>query len=392
VQFFEKRDALRAMNEFAHFTPENHILIFRDLSFDVADDQILELCRPFGTVRNILTRDINDLMRFLIKEVTFSSPDEAKRAKTALATQRIGENGVRTAILNGGRVDAFDWKMRQRKQWIQFRNESDPAALYAKCRAAGPVVRMLVIDRDIFVLFPDCETASSLLNGENADYPAMVDFVQKLNSSELVMETSGCGDPNPHGNPRKMAIVVDGLEDGVTEDEISNICREFADSYVLRLIPSLKVEGKNRAVLFPRSKSVTNKIYRCLNDASIGGHRLLPVRMQREDVPEPPDVDFPPPEPLPAYRLRKMFIVVDPIPDDWDEQYVKEICEEHPGFTVRIDGSSKIAGRNRALIHPSSARAKRNIFVLMNGEIDGVMLTAERLPSEEIPPSLNSLE
>jgi hypothetical protein len=318
-------------------------------------------------------------MRFLIKEVTFVRPEDAKAAKKALATQRIGENAVRTAILNGGRVDAFDWKMAQRKQWAVFRGQPCTAALFARCRLAGTVLDVHEIEGDAFVLFSDIDSAQSV---EDAEAPSLADFVEKLNADELEFDSPEFDGPGPSGEPRQMAIVVDELPQGIADADIAALCGEHASACVIKVVPSLKDARTLRAVLFPRSKSSTNTLYRALNEAQIAGERLKPVRMRREDVSEPPDVPDLPQVDRPARKPRQC-IVVDPMPGDWTVEGVTEICAEFQPFTVTITGSAAVAGARRVIVEAGSARTKKHIFRIMNGCAE-----AARFSEEDLPPPI----
>jgi hypothetical protein len=395
VQFYEKNQAVKVINENATFIADTCVLIFRDLSFDVTDEQILELCRPFGTIQYLLTRDINDMMRFLIKEVTFASPDEAKRAKKSLSTQRIGENAVRTAILNGGHIEAFDWKLAQRKQWVRFKDNVAAVPIFEGCRQKGQILDVRVIDNDTFVMFAELDAAQSVRACFGAESPSMIDFVEKLNSDELNVEMSEFNGTDGIDQPRKMAIVVDDLPLRMTKEQMVIFCGEFAEGCVVHVLPSLRLPGRLRAIVYPKSKSTTNKVYQLLNEVEVDAARLKPVRMKRDDVMEPPDISdldkiFVRPERLAAKA--KLLIAVDPIPDEWTKERIIDLCAPFPSFTVRITRSAIEQGRKRALIRPMSARAKKHIFKLMNGKVDGVKLNALIYTIGSVPRQLGQEE
>jgi RNA recognition motif-containing protein len=387
VQFYQKRTADLASGPAARFTSEKCVLVFRDLSFEVTDEQLLSLCRPFGSVRNLISRDINPLMRFLIKEVTFSSSAEAKAAKKALATRRIGENAVRTAILNGGRVDAFDWKMAQRKQWVLLRGVPMTRELFQHCRRLGTVRDVRVIDGDSFVMFKEVETALAFPESET---PSLCEFVEKLNPDELEFDSIE-EETSAAEEPRKMAIVVDDLAPGTTEAQILGFCGEFAAVCVAKVTKSLKFAGRERAVLFPQSRSSTKKIYRCLNEVEIDGVRLQPVRMKREDVSEPPDIEGP--APVRPAKKPKGCLVVDPVPVRWTPAFVASLCGEFlVTGSARIERSGLEVGRQRLVVEIGNGKPKKQIIRLMNEDLSAENRCVVTLDPPDLPPPIEVLD
>jgi hypothetical protein len=172
-------------------------------------------------------------------------------------------------------------------------------------------------------------------------------------------------------------------------------CGEFAGRCVVHVLPSLRLPSRARAIVYPKSKSTTNKVYQVMNEAALGTQKLKPVRMKRDDIPEPPDISdldslLIGPE-RPAVKA-KLVIAVDPIPDEWTKERVVDLCAPFPSFTVRIARSALKRGRRRALIRPMSARAKKHIFKLMNGEVDGVKLKAVKCMTGRVPRTLGEDE
>lgn len=151
VQFYERRDALKAIEEetnksrnsveiqakketndtdnldfiqplFCETVPEDRIFVIRDVSFNVDDREIYDLCSPYGDIQDIQTRDITSYMRYSIKEITYSTHESAYQARLSLFSHTIKGNTVRVAVLNGGNIESTSWKNNQKKQWIIFRD------------------------------------------------------------------------------------------------------------------------------------------------------------------------------------------------------------------------------------------------------------------------------
>ena len=151
VQFYLRRDAFNAIEEenknsknfiehnfekekeensshdlvqplFCETVNEDRIFVIRDVSFEVDDKEIFDLCSPYGEIQDIQTRDLTSYMRYSIKEITYSTHESAYQARLSLFSYTIKGNTVRVAVLNGGNIESTSWKNNQKKQWVIFRN------------------------------------------------------------------------------------------------------------------------------------------------------------------------------------------------------------------------------------------------------------------------------
>jgi hypothetical protein len=253
-----------------------------------------------------------------------------------------------------------------------------------------------VIGLHTFVMLAEVELAQSLLEGETVEHPSTLDFIEKLNPDELEIESIEPVEPveqTPRKTSHSWAIVIDGLSDDIEVDDIVQLCPEdYRPLFVVHIVRSLKCEGKNRAVIYPTSKSVMNKMYQFVNGVSVKQDTLLPIRIQSEDVPEAPPFDAPArtsEELIP--KNKRVYVVVDPIPDDWNEEEIHQVCEKENGsYTLIINGSAKVLGRRRALLQPTTPRAKKRLPKILNREVNGVPLRPFRVLCAELAPSLSS--
>jgi hypothetical protein len=134
-----------------------------------------------------------------------------------------------------------------------------------------------------------------------------------------------------------------------------------------------------------------NKMYQFVNEATVLGEKLLPIRMQSDDVPEAPPYDPPVVSEETLPKNKRVYIVVDPIPEEWDESAIKSLCEKEQGaYTLAINGSANFRGRKRALLQPTTSRAKKRLPKILNREINGVPLRPLRVPCNDLPPSLEA--
>ncbi|KAK8892305.1 hypothetical protein M9Y10_029530 [Tritrichomonas musculus] len=168
VQFFDKKDTtIASKSEKCEMTEESRTIVIRDLSFETTDSEILELCSQFGTIVNLITRDINILMRFIIKEVSFSSNKAANKAKSYFSSIKMIHGGaIRVAVLNGGFSFAPDWKMRQRKHWVKFAGQKPDDEFFEKAQRNGKIVKIeyKVADTKIVVACPVSSLTKSIDN------------------------------------------------------------------------------------------------------------------------------------------------------------------------------------------------------------------------------------
>lgn len=202
--------------------------------------------------------------------------------------------------------------------------------------------------------------------------------------------------------PIQMAIVIDPIPEFVNKELLESYINKFNLNCEIFVSKSLFANPnelnssenalQNRAVLVAPSKTLTNKIYTIMNENKItdGNNSvfLKPIRMRYDDVPEKLIVK-PKETVVVNQELRKMTIVIDPIPIGMSEEDIEQLCKNFGEYDLRINRSAKFHERNRALIHPLSNRAKKHIFRALSTTFNDEELTPVRIFPHDIPPSLD---
>ena len=446
IQFYHKKDALNAFEKENNdgsctLNDESHTIVIRDLAFNTTDDFVIQLCSEYGTIKNIVDREINDLMRFVIKEVTFSSNQEANLAKISIGTKTINGISVRIAILNGGNVDVADWKMRQRKQWLKFPNIRPHDELISQLsQNISKIIKILYFSESdneddsylvyninnnkenfsfsnsyffseaTFVMFQTLENIPVLnptISINNYSNPSVKEFVELLNFDQLdsyvedqVTEIKQPTDTNNNSenskinqketNPVSIAIILDPLPDDVDEDYIHSMLREFRSYYELSIDNSNFYPGKKRIVILPSSHSMTSKLYTILNanPSHDSSQQLKPYRMRFEDIPNPPSINLPNQQKTSKPESPKMVIVIDPFPKNINESEIQELLKNCGNFNISITKSSKELGSFRLILRTTSARTKKQMYKILKMKYKGIDLNPQKMYPYEIPQPL----
>lgn len=184
VQFYDKKDAIIASkSEKCEMTEESKTIVIRDLPFETTDSEILQLCSQFGSIVNLITRDINKIMRFIIKEVSFCSTEEANKAKAYFSSiKTIHGAAIRVAVLNGGFSFAPDWKMRQRKHWVKFVGQKPTDEFIQKHEKNGKIVKIeyKIVETRIVVACPVQNDDSDDDSSEKTMQPVTIPKMQEI--------------------------------------------------------------------------------------------------------------------------------------------------------------------------------------------------------------------
>lgn len=210
VQFYERKNAIQAIKSETtllrcEIVPENRVFIIRDVSFNVQNQELLELCSPFGQIQDIQTRDLTSYMRYSIKEITYATSESAYAARLNLFSKTIKGNTIRVSVLNGGNVEAASWKNNQKKQWIIVRHfinndfHLSISDLYKECSKYGNIVKYQIHSNgtDACIMFSDEQYVDVLnkyykrnhkLKHFHLDSPDNTEFVSVLNPNELKLD------------------------------------------------------------------------------------------------------------------------------------------------------------------------------------------------------------
>ncbi|OHS99797.1 hypothetical protein TRFO_33659 [Tritrichomonas foetus] len=470
IQFYDKKDAYTAAKaENSEMTEESRTIVIRDLAFTTTDEEILKLCSRFGIIQNIINRDINALMRFVIKEVTFSTNQAANLAKCSLGAMTINGIAIRVAVLNGGYMDVTDWKMRQRKHWIKLTNTKPNDNLFEDLKKYGKIVKF-IYDKRQNVQIPNknenkededenenekkipkmndqnekiknsfhARNENQSENVKNKDdttfshtdqnqndykddeecfgdsyimfknflslqetgvqlYPTIEEFVNILNHDELMIENQivdGMTLKETYENPDdsstiRMAIVIDPFPENITENQFIEYLGEFMEYLEFVLDKSLTVNGKQRMVIVPSSRSMTNKIYSRLNEKPVIENEplLKPVRMRFEDVPNSPKIK-PKVVQIIKQESKKMSILIDPLPEGLTEIDIETMCAGYGNYSLTITKSAIVKDKTRAILHPLNCRAKKHVFRALSTQFNGEQMKPFRMFPCDIPPPL----
>ena len=128
VQFIDRNDAALALNneKNASFPPTGTMAFVRNLPFTITDEEVLDLIKPYGKVIGFVYREIDEFMRSLVVEVTYTSVDEAHAIKKALHQKNLYGEELEVNVVNTLETEAPIWKMQQRKFYIKLNALNKP--------------------------------------------------------------------------------------------------------------------------------------------------------------------------------------------------------------------------------------------------------------------------
>ncbi|KAH0785486.1 3'-5' exonuclease family protein [Histomonas meleagridis] len=391
VQFYNIQEAqLANTNEpLSQIIPELNTIVIRDLGFQTTDSKILTLCSQFGTITNIITRDLNDLMELNIKEVTFSTSESASKARESLTHSSIDGLFIRTAILNGGHIGASFWKTNQRKQWVTFIDEEDDS-LYAQCQTYGTVQRFIFSHGNTYVMMKHEEEAQNILQDINNAYVTTVyDFGNVLNPEELMLTKVEAPNKLCEECKYRIAILIDPILATTTIEQIQSACTlQYINFCHVFINDSPKFEGMKRAIIYTDKNSVANKVYKLIRDYFLGIKEIKPNRVRVEDILNPPPFTFPEPAKREKKESNKQAIVMDPLPNEINEEIIKGLCEGKGKYEMKITKSAVEKDKKRVVIQPIDSRAAKFIFKELNKEYNGIKLSAVRIVKDKVPEPL----
>jgi hypothetical protein len=305
VQFFRRKDAIRARSDTAVFHDEGTTVIVRELSLGISEDEIVQIFSRFGTIRNLVFRDLSEYHVLSVVNITYSRAAEASACKEHMSRRVL--DGAALHISVQKQLDIRDWKMSQRNQWAKIENAED----LSRCWEFGTVVDYLVSDGVVFVMFESADSVAGLLQHVRAAPITNAEFVFKTGARDLdLIEVPSV--PSPLGKPQLTAIELDPTPDLFTTEQIQAMSADCGE-FQLFAVPSLVAPDKSRILIYAGSRRLTKRIYTILCCHRVDGQLLRPRRLRPDDVQDRPPRKRDPVEIYGVYPL----VVVDPLPDDF---------------------------------------------------------------------------
>lgn len=381
VQFYDRGLAKKLISENVHFQPDGSIVIVRFLPITVTNEDIINLCSPFGKICHLMIRDLDMTNRFTA-DVSFSSREEAMACKIALNKQEIGDREIVVDVLCLSTKSAPHWKLQQRKQWIKFDSPVTDEEVWNYCKPFGRVIDMKKHEDAYFAMFSVQDHALDAINSIDFDVsiPTLYDYVDILYKGQFYLDKF---QQTQKYNIKKLeqVVVIDPVPDETSQDDINELrmmCTQQGDFYVC---DSEAYPDKQRIIVYPTSRTAANRVQGKFDLYKVNGELLKPTRVAIDKVPPNP---FPPPP-----KKDKAVFVLDPIPVELDVEYFSKLCKGAGRYQIFINKSSIDSSKNRAIFKPISDYSKDKLAqVLPDLEHNGEKFIFLVFEQEQIPASL----
>ncbi|OHS99442.1 hypothetical protein TRFO_08369 [Tritrichomonas foetus] len=312
VQFFHRKSALKAqqaMNKIAYFPPDGSTIIIRDISYKMTQNEIIEMCEVYGKVINFVVRLIVEKFRYQIVEVTFSSADEAMKAKSGLDNRRIDNIPIVVSVYRGAGCEVPMWKMEQRFQWIVIENNMlneneteiiDENSIHMKLSKLGIIIDFRIYPQKTFVMFYDPRSAEAANEELGTRMPTLEEFANETNNRALQTEVF-IPFRNPTNEAQQYAIVLDPMPDEFCQQTLNQYCPKCF--YTLAVLRSSINQDQRRAIIYCDGQKMTKKIFALIRDQKCGNETMKPEIMKKENVPN-------------TVTVSPISIIIDPLPDE----------------------------------------------------------------------------
>lgn len=388
VQFYRKYDALKAQSGTALISPQFSTIVIRDLPFLVTEEEIFELCSAFGTITNIILRDLNEFMFLMICEVTFTTPEAAREAKKALNRTYFQDSLIYIKIMNGNGYNAVHHKVEERNNWIGIdaTDKTDEEIYEIVCKY-GQIIEFNRIDDHVFVMFTNQDNANVALEDIDESYSISLKDFQKQPNNNCIQLTEKVREKKPFwekDKPNPMIIIVEGITEEtdkkVVYEEIYSRCPIFEYIY-----EPTDVEGVERLFIYTDGPKAARKISSSLLHTPLNSKQMIhPITKMLKDVNDlPPKLCNLLKDRIPVHQAP---IVIDPLPDDMNEEVIYDICSTCRKFKLVIESSSKESGKKRAVLLAKNRNHRKQIWKAFN-QIEN--LDIEKYDSMDIPEPPN---
>jgi hypothetical protein len=364
VQFFRKKDAVRAQSETTVIREEGTHVSVRDLSLLVSTERLIEILSAFGRMWELGFRDMTELHVLSVADVIDSSGDEAAACKRELSRTTVGDATLHVPVSKRHRLP--DWKMSQRNQWIKLQNPDD----FARCSEFSRVINWHVHGDVTYVMLDNVDIVAEILRNIDAAPITNYEFVHNVGNRDLeIIQVRSI--PSPLVKPQFAVIEVDPLPDDFGIDVITEACADCGD-YELYCSPSIYGPSRSRALIYAASRRVTKKIYTLLCAYRFSGELLRPRRVKQEDIRDPPPRKT---KPTDKYGMNPV-IMVDPVPWELRGEPLARILEEFQGVDVWDEPSGRFPDRNRVILRCQMTTDRKMLMSkLQSMQINGVPLS-----------------
>jgi hypothetical protein len=373
VQFFRRKDAIRARSDTAVFHDEGTTAIVRELSLGISEDEIIQIFSRFGTIRNLVFRDLSEYHILSVVDITYSRAAEASACKAHMTRQVL--DGATLHISVQKQLDIRDWKMSQRNQWAKLENAED----LRRCCEFGIVVDYLVSDGVGFVMFESADSVAELLQHVSGAPITNSEFVFKTGARDLdLIEV-------PLGKPQLIAVELDPVPDLLRAEQIHAMCAECGE-FELFTVPSLVAPDKSRILIYAGSRRLTKRIYTILACHRVDGQLLRPRRLKPNDVQDRPPRKGHPVEIYGVYPV----VIVDPLPDDFRESGLPPILADFDAAHVWHENSAVFRGCHRVIIRLKSPKDRKSLLQrLTMASTDDTNLKISLVKPHQVPEPIH---
>ncbi|KAH0792520.1 3'-5' exonuclease family protein [Histomonas meleagridis] len=387
VQFYSHLDAHKAQDESSFLSPEGYGIVIRDLSFDVTEQQLINLFKDYGTIRNLVFRELYYQSMLSVADVVFSSPEIPQIIKKKF--NRLKLCGVPIYVSVRNREDMIDWKMSQKNQWVKLLNPiSSIDEIFSKLKHYGKIIDYNIVDNIGYVMFDSQDTVKTIITSENNNCSLITnqEFVYNTNNKDLdIIEVKSI--PEVKKDPRILAVVIDPIPECVNEKFVNELCKNCGD-YEMYIINSRVCDpDKKRLIVYCFSTRMITKVYTVLLNTEINGIYLRPRKVEISDL-----KDVPKPTKGIYYfgetQVTHNIIIVDPLPQGWDENEVRKLIEVEKASVI-IDKSANVIGQKRAGIITKTCQERTAVLRALARKLpNGEYLHVYKMKPEQIPKPL----
>ena len=347
VQFYRKTDAARAISDTARFNVDGSTAVVRELSLQLTEEEVCEIFSRFGTIRNLVFRDMSPWHLLSVVDITYSNAEEAWACKAQMNRTKLKEAHLHVSIQK--QDDGPDWKMTQMNQWVKA---TDLNAVQ-ECQHFADVIDYNEAEGEYFVMFKDVESASRAVEQLGVTPITKYEFVHKTTMKNLEY-SQVASVPQKANVPQATAIVLDPCPEYLDEDKMMELCKDCG-TFELHIVPSLINPTESRIIVYTRSRAMTKKVFTILCCQRYNGELLKPRKMKPDEVPDPPArVE----DPRKKYGT-KPLIEIDPIPDAFTFEDLHLTLPESAEWW--IEGSATVSGCRRLIIKVKDGKLRKDI-------------------------------
>ena len=348
VQFYRKKDAIQALSSTAQFNEEGSTAVVRELSLQITEKEVCEIFSRFGTIRNLVFRDMSQWHLLSVVDITYSTAQEAMDCKLAMNRKKLKEALLHVSIQKNDEVP--DWKMTQMNQWVKVATFDS----IQECTQFGDVIDCTEFDGEYFVMFKEVQSATNAIKEMNALPLTKFEFVHKTSVRNLeygMVESV----PEKAKQPQATAILLEPLPEYLTYDKIMELCGHCGD-FELYIVPSLTYPDSSRMIIYTRSRGMTKKVFTILCCQRYNEELLKPRKLKPEEVIDPPER----PTDIRTKYGTKPLCEVDPFPDDVKLEDL-HVSVPPSSFEWWIEGSAKISGCRRLIVKVKDGQIRKSL-------------------------------